>query len=306
MKNMNEIPKISILMITYNQEKVVRRALDSLIAQKDYLYEICINDDCSTDNTFRILLEYEKKYSRLIKPIRNNQNLGIFQNIEATWKRPTGEIIYRLAGDDECPNGYFSHIISYISQNNIDYKNEAICIYGDYKQVNNNGASIVYKNSQVKDGNALKLKIRQLISNRSACFSKLVLDRYVSVIVNRSYVVELTQDAELQIFSDYNYYTPIVGNIYYFGIGVSKHFTSEEREEHLKVYDHFLAFCSKYDIHIDRLDRNYIEYMKSYRRGWISKAFIYYLKSIDISLGLKGLQLKRISFVLRKRILKGI
>ena len=54
---MNSIPKISVLMITYNQEKIVRRALDSLIAQKDYLYEICINDDCSTDNTFQVIQE---------------------------------------------------------------------------------------------------------------------------------------------------------------------------------------------------------------------------------------------------------
>lgn len=299
------IPRISVLIICYNQEDCICRALDSLISQRDFLYEICINDDASSDRTWDIVMKYQSKYPELVKPVRNNPNLGIFQNIEATWKRPVGDLIYRLAGDDECPFGYFEHIIGFIRKNNIDYKNESICIYGDYKQINVNGSFIVYKNDMISDNNsnALKLKIRQLVSNRSACFSRKLLERYISVSENRSYAVELTQDAELQMFSDYNYYTPQLGNIYYAGIGVSKHFTKKEHAEYLKIYDHFLSFCENHSIYIDRFDNNYIKYMKCYRKGQIVQAFLYYILSIDLSLGWKGLQLDRIIFVFRNKFL---
>lgn len=298
------IPKISVLMICYNQEDYISRALDSLIEQKDFIYEICINDDDSMDMTWEIIQEYYNTFPNLIKPIRNSQNLGIFRNIEATWKRPTGDLIYRLAGDDQCPKDYFMHIIDFIQKNKIDYLNKAISIYGDYQQIDIDGSSIIYRNNMVENVDAIKLKIRQLLSNRSACFSKKVIDRYVSVAEGRSYIVELSQDSELQMFSDKNYYLPQLGNIYYAGIGVSKHFTKEEREEHLKVYDHFLTFCKEHSILIDNSDRNYIEYMKCLRRGQFLLAFMYFFKSIDLSLGWRGLQLDRIGFVLRKRILK--
>ena len=100
------IPKISVLVITYNQEDVIRRAIDSLLVQKDYIYEICVSDDCSKDRTWNILKEYSEKYPGLFVLNRNNPNIGIFENIEKTWTMPTGEIIYQLSGDDACGEGW--------------------------------------------------------------------------------------------------------------------------------------------------------------------------------------------------------
>ena len=138
---LENIPKISVLVICYKQENVIRRAMDSLIAQKDYIYEICINDDKSPDKTWEILLEYQAKYPDLVKPVRNDPNLGIFQNIEATWKRPMGDMIYQLSGDDECGKDYFKHVVEFVLEKGIDYKNQAFCVYGDYVQINKNGQS---------------------------------------------------------------------------------------------------------------------------------------------------------------------
>ena len=91
--NNTERPRISVYVITYNQEDVIQRTMESLLSQKDYVYEICINDDCSQDRTFEILQEYERQYPNLIKPVQNKHNLGIFANLEAVWKRLTGDII---------------------------------------------------------------------------------------------------------------------------------------------------------------------------------------------------------------------
>ena len=55
--------EISILMMTYNQEQFVEKALDSVLMQKISVpYEILIIDDASTDKTPEILRMYKKKY----------------------------------------------------------------------------------------------------------------------------------------------------------------------------------------------------------------------------------------------------
>ena len=71
--------KISVVMCTYNGEKFIREQLDSILQQTVSVDEIIIQDDCSTDGTYDILLEYEQKYSS-IKIYRNSQNIGINAN----------------------------------------------------------------------------------------------------------------------------------------------------------------------------------------------------------------------------------
>ena len=302
---MKNIPKISVLMITYNQENVVRRSLDSLIAQKEYIYEICINDDCSTDKTFDILKEYEQRYPDLVKPVRNEQNLGIFQNIEAVWKRPIGDIVTRLVGDDESPRGYYKKIIDFIEVNEIDYKNELFCIYCNHKQINQNGASILYKYPLVPKHDPIKLHVRKLISNRGACYSKKVLEKFVAVSDGRSYKAELLQEYQVHLFSDVSYYINEIGNYYYAQIGISSKFSKKEsRESHIGTYDALIPFLKEKGHPLDKKDLAFVDYMKAYRLKQWGKAFCKYIASIDISLGIYGLQLHRIIFVLKNRMFK--
>ena len=62
--------KITICCITYNQEAYIRQALDGFVMQKtNFPFIVRIGDDCSTDNTRKIIEEYEKKYPEIIKPI---------------------------------------------------------------------------------------------------------------------------------------------------------------------------------------------------------------------------------------------
>lgn len=67
---------VSVLCTTYNQEKYISRALDSIIAQRtSFEYEILVNDDCSSDNTASIVREYTMRYPALIKPVFHEENL---------------------------------------------------------------------------------------------------------------------------------------------------------------------------------------------------------------------------------------
>lgn len=45
-------PKVSVLMLTYNQQEFIEQAIRSVLNQRvDFDYEIVIADDCSSDDT---------------------------------------------------------------------------------------------------------------------------------------------------------------------------------------------------------------------------------------------------------------
>ena len=75
-------------------------------------------------------------------------------------------------------------------------------------------------------------------------------------------------------------------------------------ENTIKGYDYFIDFVTNHGYQIDKKDMAYIDYMKAYRNGDKKKALKYYLKSIDLSLGFKGLNLDRIFFVIGKKFRK--
>lgn len=88
-------------MVTYNHERYIRQALDSVLMQKvNFKYEIVIGDDCSPDNTQDIIREYTEKYSDIIKPVLRQKNIGAPNNGYDINKRCKGKYIATLEGDD--------------------------------------------------------------------------------------------------------------------------------------------------------------------------------------------------------------
>lgn len=72
----------TVLLISYNQEKFIARAIDSVLAQKtEYDFKIHIFDDGSKDNTAKIIKEYVRKYPRKIKAFISKKNKGAQTNI---------------------------------------------------------------------------------------------------------------------------------------------------------------------------------------------------------------------------------
>lgn len=94
---------ISFVCITYNQELYIKDAVDSFLSQKSkYKFEIIIHDDCSTDKTKDILLEYKEKYPTLIKLIFQDVNQFSLGNkiIPLAVKYAKGDYIALCEGDD--------------------------------------------------------------------------------------------------------------------------------------------------------------------------------------------------------------
>lgn len=96
-----EAPLLSVCLITYNHVKFIRQAIDSVLMQEvDFTWELIIADDCSTDGTREILLEYRERYPDFIKLILQERNVGPGQNWIELITYPSSEYIAYLEGDD--------------------------------------------------------------------------------------------------------------------------------------------------------------------------------------------------------------
>lgn len=96
-------PKVSILIITYNQKKFIRQAIDSVLMQKtSFPIEILVGDDFSSDGTREIIQEYEQKHPGLVIGVLHPRNMGKNGGINflETLKRAKGEYYALIDGDD--------------------------------------------------------------------------------------------------------------------------------------------------------------------------------------------------------------
>ncbi len=96
-----DYPKITTMITTYNHEKYIAQAIESAIKQTgNFIHEILISDDGSTDKTPQIIAEYAQKYPHLIKNISSKQNIGISANMKKCFEAASGKYIAVLEGDD--------------------------------------------------------------------------------------------------------------------------------------------------------------------------------------------------------------
>ena len=92
---------VSVLVITYQHKKYIRKALDSVLMQKvGFNIEIIVSDDCSTDGTQEILKEYKKKYGNRLKMLLRSKNVGGTINGYYAMIKAAGKYIVILDGDD--------------------------------------------------------------------------------------------------------------------------------------------------------------------------------------------------------------
>ena len=133
-------PKLSVILITYNHEKYIEKALDSVLSQvTDFPFEIVIGDDCSPDDTKNIIREYRDKYPDIIRIIHREKNTGRpTLNVYETTMKCRGDYLAYLEGDD-----YWTD--SDKLQKQMDFLNEHpeyIACTHSHKMIDDNGNDI--------------------------------------------------------------------------------------------------------------------------------------------------------------------
>ncbi|MEI3790508.1 MULTISPECIES: glycosyltransferase family 2 protein [unclassified Chryseobacterium] len=109
--------KVSVALCTYNGEKFLREQLDSILHQTNYVNEIVVCDDGSTDQTKNILLEYQNKFPKVFKIHSNEKNLRSVKNFEKAISLCTGDIIFLSDQDDRWRKDKVEKILNYFQEN---------------------------------------------------------------------------------------------------------------------------------------------------------------------------------------------
>lgn len=89
--------KLSICIPTYNGAKYISEALKSILNQSYQNFEIIFSDDCSTDDTVKVVRSFE---DRRIKLYQTPHNLGYGDNLKTLKSKISGDIMFMMAQDD--------------------------------------------------------------------------------------------------------------------------------------------------------------------------------------------------------------
>lgn len=101
MSEINTHPVVSVCMITYNHEPYIAEAIEGVLMQQtDFPIELVIGEDCSTDRTREICLEYQRKHPELIRLLLNEKNIGMMPNFVQTLQACRGKYVALCEGDD--------------------------------------------------------------------------------------------------------------------------------------------------------------------------------------------------------------
>ena len=99
---MSDQPFVSFIVLAYRQEKFIREAVQSALAQTYENLEIVLSDDRSPDQTFEIMKEVANRYKGSHRLILNSnpENLGLAGNLNRAVQLASGDLLVLQGGDD--------------------------------------------------------------------------------------------------------------------------------------------------------------------------------------------------------------
>lgn len=154
--------KISVIVPVYNTSKYLKKCLDSLVNQTLQDIEIIVINDCSTDNSKKIIEEY-KKYKN-IKIINNNINKGIGYTRNKGLEIATGKYISFIDSDDFVALNMFEKMYKKAEDDKLDI---VVCRFhkllekenGSFEEKNPKYSIPYFKNTSLKDNPRLLLEV---------------------------------------------------------------------------------------------------------------------------------------------------
>ena len=96
------MPRVSILMPSYNHARFVREAIDSVKAQTFTDWELLIADDGSKDDSMKVL---EANRSDRIHVEANPNNIGTYATLDRLLAKASGDLVAILNSDDRWAPG---------------------------------------------------------------------------------------------------------------------------------------------------------------------------------------------------------
>lgn len=110
--------KISVIMLTYNREKIVSRAIESILGQTFFHFEYIIVDNGSTDRSGIVADEYAQKDNRIHVIHKAQGNIGSGRNAGLDVAR--GEYVAFIDDDDWCEPDFLAFLYNLAVENDAD------------------------------------------------------------------------------------------------------------------------------------------------------------------------------------------
>lgn len=166
------MPLVSIIMPTYNREKVIKRSIISVLNQTFDNFELIIVDDCSSDNTEEIIKSFN---DNRIKYIKHKKNLGANVARNTGILNSKGYYIAFQDSDDEWMANKLEKQINILEKNNnIDF------VFTGFYLFDNNKKYYIPENEIVIKENSLFPKILKgnFITTSTVVLKKEILTKY--------------------------------------------------------------------------------------------------------------------------------
>jgi glycosyltransferase involved in cell wall biosynthesis len=123
--------KVTVYITNHNYEKYLKQSIESVLNQNFKNFELIIIDDGSTDNSKKIINEYES-YSNVSIIYQRRRGLNVSNNVAIRLSR--GEYIIRLDADDWLEKNALKTLSSYLDTNK-----DVVLVFPDYFVVDEEG-----------------------------------------------------------------------------------------------------------------------------------------------------------------------
>lgn len=113
-------PLVSVIVPNYNHEKYLKERLDSIYNQTYTNIEVILLDDCSTDNSRDILMDYARKHKQNTRTCFNECNVG---KVNLQWNKglslAKGEYIWIAESDDWCEPDFLEKLVPELNRQSV-------------------------------------------------------------------------------------------------------------------------------------------------------------------------------------------
>lgn len=254
---------VSFILISYNQEKYIEKALLSVLNQDYNNIQIIVSDDASNDNTKSIIRKYNANNEFIF--LDSDINRGLIGNLNYAFTFAQGEYIVVMSGDDISETNRVSTIVDTFIKNP-----DVSCIYSNTKDINLDGEKI--ENSQYgyryhiknKKINIKKHLLNDLgILGCSAAYKKCLIEKPLPQFLP-------SEDKVLTLRALLN------GNIFFInkklvsyrlGSGVSNNLNKKSISEYMKIIEGRLKTIEGYILELENTsDKRYISILITQRK----------------------------------------
>jgi glycosyltransferase involved in cell wall biosynthesis len=171
------LPKISIVIPSYNKADYIRDTLDSIFKQEYPNLEVIIQDGGSTDGTVGVIKKFATKYPKIVSWV-SKKDKGQMDAINKGLKKATGELLTFINADDIYEQGALEAIGKAYSENP-----DALWLAGRGKVINKEGKEVAgwvtkYKNLLLKLNSYNLLLVTNYLMQPSVFLTKNSYQKY--------------------------------------------------------------------------------------------------------------------------------